>query len=256
MSFVFNIFNTSLGLFLLNDYFQRNYPENYKEVFYTFGYNCIYLFSKCQIYCNFLSKNIKKKIDEKPRLKFYLNSIYKYFQHYASKNENVNKEIEEIKMQDIYNIFNEINSKNIYSLVNEESFFIYSDIRNIDNKNKIINKMITPTYPLDLQYEVSSVKFILIELIINKTPYKMSLKDDSYNDSYNYYIVDNILDHKFFIYYINHHLLDVFTWNNKDMLINSLKLKIVDQNAVIINVDLNKQSLQIKKDTYSIIDVE
>ena len=246
MNFIFIICNTGLSLFLLNDYFQRNYREKYQEVFYTFGYNCIYLFSKCQIYYNLLSKNIKKRIDENPRLQFYLNSIYKYFPTFVTKNKTINKEIEEIKMQNIYNTFN------IDSFTKEESFFIYSDIRNIDTKNKVINKMITSTYPVDLQYEVSSVQFILIELIINKTLYKITLK----NDSYNYYIIDNILDKNFFIYYIFHDLSDVFTLNNRNMQINPIKLKMIDQNASFVDLDLNKQSIKLKKDTYSIINAE
>ena len=42
MNFVFNICNTGLGLFLLNDYFQRNYREKYQEVLYN---HALYQFS-------------------------------------------------------------------------------------------------------------------------------------------------------------------------------------------------------------------
>ena len=97
----------------------------------------------------------------------------------------------------------------------------------------------------DFIYEISDIKFMLCELYIGDKVYKINLKSDIEN--YNYYLVDNIIDKKFIIYYlIEFYNEDFYTSTDKFI------LKLIDHNVNNFEIDITNTSnyIQIKKDGY------
>lgn len=98
----------------------------------------------------------------------------------------------------------------------------------------------------DLLLELSTMKFILMEIFIKDTIIKIELS----NDEYNYYIVNNVLDKHVINYIVNEHY-----FNEKKLILDETfeyELKIIDNNANA-NLITSDKSIKILKDGYEII---
>lgn len=228
--FLFNFLKTCILSVLFNDYLKRVYPEKYNDSIVTLSYNLIKFYSKAQIFYGKLVVYVNNFIEANPNLKQILNDFYK--------KEIERNTITQVKGTDIhikyYTDFNET-----YFDTDEDSIYIFSD--NINAVEKPVNNVILHSQPFSSVYQVSNVKFMLVELLVNEKSYKIDLKTDKYN----YYIVDNILDNRFFKYFLNN-----YHASNIDD--NTLTLKIVDQNVDSIEIDLTNKYIQIKQDSYII----
>ena len=197
IAFITNLLKSVFFAYLLDDYLKRTYPKRYEDFLVTVSYNLIYVYSKAQIFYMNIVKTVNKKIEETPKLLKLKNDLDLLLNQ---KNGTVIM-IECIK--------NGILSDNLSTT--ECDFALYS---RLDDSNKCLNKKIV--YDLDESidvYEVSDIKFLLVELKIGKDTYKIDLKTDEYN----FYIVGNRFTKQFFQYYILLHS------NNK----NILNIKIV-----------------------------
>jgi hypothetical protein len=217
------------------------------------SYNLLYFFSNFQIFYTKINNNINKKIidfiqyyDKNCNLMFFI-------EHLNKKEKNFN-ELEYIKNNKIVKI-----DKKETVLDISFDFIIYTDYSKINNKyfnfnnnlyytslNNCFNKIIYYKNPdnYNYNYEISQFKFILLELLINKYLYKIELKTDDYN----FYIVNNVLDKNFFMYYLVN-----FLKYNEEKNDEILLLKIIDQNVKIFEIDLEKQFISINKTDYNII---
>ena len=87
---------------------------------------------------------------------------------------------------------------------------------------------------------------MLVEVKINDEAYKINLKTDKFN----YYIVDNILDLKFFKYYLYNYQVCNLTTEEKDK-INKIVVKIIDHNVNMRELEITDDKfIIIKKDDY------
>jgi hypothetical protein len=115
----------------------------------------------------------------------------------------------------------------------ECDFALYS---RLDDSKKCLNKKIV--YDLDESievYEVSDIKFLLVELKIGTETYKIDLKTDEYN----FYIVGNRFTKQFFQYYLTEILkitegVDKFSLHMIDHTVNKVELDFSDENAHIL----------------------
>jgi len=116
----------------------------------------------------------------------------------------------------------------------ECDFALYS---RLDDSKKCLNKKIV--YDLDESidlYEVSDIKFLLIELKIGTETYKIDLKTDAYN----FYIVGNKFTKQFFQYYLTEILkksdesVDDYSVHLIDHNVNSVQLDFSDENNHIL----------------------
>jgi hypothetical protein len=160
------------------------------------------------------------------------------------KSENI-KEIEYINQGKVVTKYNR--SDTIINAVKEGTpFYIFSDF-NSELNNIRINKKIIQNTTITLDYEVSNIQFILVEIILGDKTYKINLKDEKYN----YYLVDNILDKKFFTYFlinfVDSNLTYDYIYNHDNFIV-----KIIDNNVEIKEIDMtnNINFITLKKDYY------
>jgi hypothetical protein len=220
IAFITNFFRTFLLSLLLFDYLERTYPKKYEVFFITVSYNLIYVYSKAQIFYMNIVKKVNKKIEETPKLLKLKNDLDLLMNQ---KNGTVTM-IECIK--------NGVLSDKLS--MTECDFALYS---RLDDSKKCLNKKIVYDLdePIDV-YEVSDIKFLLVELKNGVETYKVDLKTDAYN----FYIVGNKFTKQFFRYYLTEILkqsaesVDNFSVHIIDHSVNKVELDFSDENNHIL----------------------
>ena len=236
ISLLINIIKTGFFGILLNDYLKRNYPDKYNEILISASYELIHIYSKGQILCNKFIVQIKTIIDSNPQLKKIVNDIYK--------KDIQRNQICQIK-NDSINIKYYTDNTEKYFEPDENSIYLFSDNEGA-TENKSVNRVILHSQPFSSKYEVSKVQFMLVEVKINDTAYKINLKTDKFN----YYIVDNILDLKFFKYYLHNYQICNLTTEEKEK-IDKIIVKIIDHNVNMKELEISDDKfIIIKKDDY------
>ena len=236
VSLLFKLFRGCVFVVLLNDYLQRTFPEKYSNCLIVTSLKAIHIFSKYQIITTKLCIQIKDVLKSNTYIK-------KIFDKINSKD--IRNEICQVKKNSIHLKYF---SKDISSIHFEEDgncFYIFSDCTGA--VDKCVNKVLLYSQPFSSTgYEVSNIKFILLELKINDKTYKIDLK----NDESNYYIVNNIFDMNFFIYYLKNYQVCPLT--DEDVTrIEKFDIKLIDQDANIRELEItNKKFILIKKDEY------
>lgn len=249
LSFIYSFLKTTFFAFLLNDYLQEKYPEKYNEVVINISLKILFLFSKSQITINKINKYIVDSFNQvmikNPKINIFIETCINYYNHFTNKTNNIH-DIEFIS-----------NGKIIYSeskenIINDATIWfprlydliIYSDY-NLNGEHRYINKKIHKSIEnKNFGYESSNISFILSEIIIGEKIIKVDFKTENYN----YYIVNNIFNEKFILYFLNRH----YSFEIKDTpheTLNHFKLKIIDNNVDTKEYD-NLVNIQIQKDGY------
>lgn len=234
-------FKTSIFSYLLNYFLKKNYPEKYNEYLIAVSMNIIYITSVVQIKIKKCKKYIYRT---NPRLVELINNYMK------TNNDNKHNVEFILDGKVIYSSTRE-NITNYIVDTPKEDFILYSDYSTINSENicinkKIINDLITEDKNFD--YELSDIRFMLCELIVGDIVYKIDLKSDNYN----YYLVDNIINKKFIVYYLLNHYHETVSLDEIKNENSKFILKIIDNNVNICEIDLTNGSsfIQIKKDSY------
>ena len=213
--------------FLANDYFKNNYTEAYNTMITHGGFYLIHMYSKIQILCDKLPISLPiiliqlfNNSSRGSEVEFIQDG---HVQFVGTKDEFVKKDIK---------CWNDI----------DYDFIIYS---NYDEVNKITNKIIFTKIPdeNDFNYTISNVKFVLVEVEMNNKIIKIDFKTDTYN----YYIVDNVISEKFLEYFIKKYYPHEKIRFQQPFC--EMKLKILDHNVEKQEFD-SKTTLQINKDDY------
>lgn len=238
VSDLLTLLRTLLTIFLFNDYFKRNYPQEYESFLVSLSMKMLYMYSKIQIIYNKISYKVNLYINENQLIvtqKVVKNEIYQILNGEIYKKFRSQNVLEQFVN---YNLFDDFKS----------NLFIYSDNNN-PLHDKCINKIILNEKNISLKYDVSTIKFMLLEVIIHDKTYKITLKSDTYN----YYIVDNVFDKKFFIYYLKNHNTDIDTITNEDIdtLKEKINIKLIDNNVNVKELEITDEKfIIIKKDSY------
>jgi hypothetical protein len=240
------IIQTVILLNIIKGYVERKYNVNFTNVFISVSYNIIYVYSKCQILFIKLNKTVATFIESNPSLLKISNDVKSLFAGETTKNS-----IEFIKNGEI---IKNIKCKdfNCDELINayetDYDFLIYSDINNDNCANKIMSQK---GEEITVQYELSRVSFLLVELQLDNTIIKIDLK----NEKYNFYIEGNVLSLEFFTYYLKNiyfdHDFDLTSYDN-------ISLHIIDQDVNTFELDLVEKNhiIKFEKDSYAIIEPE
>ena len=228
ISFIANLLRTSIFGALLNDYLKRTYPKKYEEILVTVSFNAVYAFSVIQIKIKQAQKYI---LNSNPRLSELLETYNKTF---------IKNSIDFV-----------LNGKVIFSTTiltpdidhpKNPDFIIYSDGK---SKNKKLLTEVSVDEKYD--YEMSDIRFMLVELKIADNTYKIDLKSDNYN----FYVVGNCFTKNFFVYYLTEILKQTQQFDND----NKFIIKIIDHNVNPIEFEFTdkNESILLEKNGYKII---
>jgi hypothetical protein len=180
-------------------------------------------------------------INTNPQLKAFIDNIYK---KPAVQNQ-------------IYKIHNaEISAKNyttdngnyFEAVAADASFYLFVDNANpIDNTDGCVNRVIFRGPPFSSKYEMSDMRFLLFEIKVHDKFYKINLRGPGYN----YYVVNNILDRNFFLYFLKYY--QVYDLTDDDVSnIKSFEIKTIDQNVNVKNMEItDEQFITVKKTDYT-----
>jgi hypothetical protein len=238
MLYFLTIFKIFGFIYFANYYLKKKYPQEYNKFLLETSLKIIYIGSVIQIKFKKITTYVYKTF---PRIKNFL--------------DNYNKIDDQDNIEYILDgkvIYLTSKEKIVNHIVNitKEDFIIYSDYVTANNNNFCTNKkiIITPEQicsDKDFIYEASDIKFMLCEINIGDKVYKITLKSDIEN--YNYYLVDNIIDKKFIIYYLIEFYNEDFSKSTDKFI-----LKLIDHNVNICELDITDtvNYIQIKKDSY------
>lgn len=229
LSAIFTFIKTSALIVLTSDYFKRTYPEEYENALVSVSYKAIYLFSKCQILFGKLSVHVLEFINANPQLKAFIDNIYK---KPARRNQIC-------KVHD-----GEVCSKNytadganyFEAVAADASFYLFVDNVTADENGGCANRVVFRGPPFSSKYELSDVKFILFEIKVHDKFYKINLREGSYN----YYIVNNVLDKNFFVYFLKNYNVCPLTEDDVNN-IKSFEVKTIDQNVNVNNMEITDE---------------
>lgn len=245
---IVKIANYIFSFYFFNTAFKNLYPETYNNFIIKISYCCVYCFTVIQMKAMQTQKFTVNKYNTfilaYPYVKTKVNNISEYF----------------IKTQDIEYISDgeviETSSKK-WLLQNYKK--IDPDENNI-NKMTIytngINKKVLRIVPIEESHyncEKTSYNFVLIEVIIKNEIQKIDLTTDTYN----YMLVDNVINKDFVFYFLKTHYpnfvknISYYYSGNLD----KYTIKILDQdvNEIILN---QYNYLTFKKDDYKISSIK
>jgi len=244
---LFELGKATAFVYLLNDYLKRNYPDQYEYTMVCISYNLIILYSKLEFMSN---QTINYMIERNPAILPAIEQI----QEIITKISNYMSEQSTIEFIKDSKIVNKL-TKNTYFTMNFDfeniDFMAYYQI--IANKPINVKIIHIPLEDKDnllkeesiFELEQSSIKFMLVELQINNQTYKVDL----FSDRFNFYIVNNVLDKSFFLYYLRYYTdVDVDSIKIEDIF-----LKIIDHDVETNIYDLNKHyCIIIEKNNYNV----
>ena len=239
LSYIVYFIQTSALMILLHDYFQKNFPQQYSGFLINTSYNAIYLYSRLQLLYGKMKIGFYSIIISSPYLKKILEDI----------NNNKNE-----RNIDIIQFYDRVLYMKKYSQDTDNYFedkkgslYIFSDFFNQQN-----NIIISRSQKFPDNYELSDMKFIMMELKLGDKKFKIDLKTENIN----YYVVSNILDKDFFSYYMFTHS---HIYENKieadefSSLIENGTVTILDDKVQNFEVDLKKNgSIIILKNGFTI----
>lgn len=222
------LLNTLLYIMLFADVLERRFPNEFKRIMIEITINCIYAFSKLQIYFSQTNNTINRIIDSNPTLTKLKNDV----KIFLKQDKSVKKEY--IK-----------DGKTIVQNISDEYDFViitsHSETGSLHKKIVYKGENVDNNLP-----EESVIKFMLLELQIgeNTNLYKVDLKSDKFN----YYLVGNKFNKQFFIYYLRQYLNVNKEINDDDKI--SLKILDHDVNTVILELSDKNASLELENNNY------
>lgn len=224
---------------LVNDYFQRKFPVEYNNFIVKLTFESLHMYSELQLFGMKCKNKWNLWLHSKPHIKNIINHIY-YIPNTESKN------ITEFKDGTICVKTYSKENPTHFQEANDSLYILHDCVK--ENSKCIISR--SQVFPED--YEVSSMKFLMVELNLSDNKYKIDLVTEDEN----YYIVQNVLDKDFFLYYMVSHSQnypDKIVYEDLKQFMENGIVKIIDDNAQIVEVDLGrKESIVILKDNYTI----
>jgi len=226
------ILNSILTAVLIADVVERRFPSGFQSFVVEISYNCIYLFSKLQIFISNSNEKLNNMIDNNHTLLKIKNDIKNLLKPGILI---AHEFIKDGKPIDLFN--------------GTETDYDFSIVSWTDETNNYINKKLDydrDPHTVSLS-TASDMKFILIEIKIGDTdPYKIDLKTDKFN----YYLVENKFNKQFFIFYLQNYLeIKEIKYDEK------IYLKIIDQDVNTFEMEFTdkNESFVLEKNGYKFI---
>ena len=238
ISFIANMLRTIIFAFLLNDYLKRTYPKKYDDLLITVSFNAVYAFSVIQIKLRNAQRYI---LNTNPRI---ANLLEKYNKPRIKNVLDFVLDGNIILSTTILNSKSDINqlATDINPLPEIFDFIIYSESKS-ENKKLFQDVSENGKY----EYELSDIRFILLEFKNGDNNYKIDLKSDAYN----FYVVGNCFTKQFFIYYLKQ-ILKINQENKDD---DKYYLKIIDHNVDTVEFEFTDKNdrILLEKNGYKLL---
>lgn len=223
----------------------HNQKEKWEPTIINMGYNFLYCFSLCQIQYNKIKSIILPIVS--PKIIVVYSDIKNYLKDRGFIVESTSKRVilidnNGIEICELVTKHKNKKDDDFQEMLNTQ--LDYSSILLLDKNNDIgcTNCIFYQTFPESLNYEISEINFMAIELEHNNKNYAINLKTECYN----YYIVNNSLNQHFFKYYIQNVLKTSINPEKFDY-----KVTIIDHDVNIITL-LPHQHLILEKNSYKI----
>jgi hypothetical protein len=223
---------------LLNDFFERRCPDEYRKfidklhnLLIGLSYNCIYCYSNLQIFLFRTKHDLNKFIDNNPTLSRLRDDANKML---TKKPSGPNFTSYSVKDSEVYNV----QKSSTYFIICDDS-----------RKTPIGKKLFYDESYIDhnnIKFEKSTAKFLLIEFKVgDNDAYKIDLATDAFD----FYFVDNKFTKEFFIYYVKKYLN-----SNLDVKPDTrCIIKIIDESVTIKTFDFQgNESITLTADCYNI----
>ena len=221
----------------LHKYLVWNHSHEYDNFRFSCGYFAIYYFTKAQMLCMNIYSYMMEMIDPILKSDFFID-------HFPEIKETVDL-YEFIKEGDIFDFcpYKELINRSDYP--KEFDFIIYSKI----DKKDVYNNKIYSYIPTKIDEIIkTNYQFMLCEITIKDETFKIDLATNKHN----YYIVDNVIDKHFIIYFLKRFLPCIFERCEMED-IEDYRFKIIDQNIVMKEMDQHSK-LIFCLDNYEIIE--
>jgi hypothetical protein len=209
------------------------------------GYNTLYVFSVCQIKYKKYYKKINNIVN--PYITLIENFINKFKKSEKPKKIRVFKIIDNngniIQSHIIEGNLNEIDYTHLKSLTSNYKLLLLCEKSESESESGYTNNIFFTELPETFDYKELTYSFMMIELEYKKKKYVIDLK----NKEFNYYIVNNFLNHTFFKYYLKNILNKKIDEDNFDY-----SVTIIDNN-VNISIVLPNQCIIFNEDNYKIL---
>jgi hypothetical protein len=229
---LFTIFKTTTVIAVTCAFLKRTNPQKYENLVVGVSFNMIYLFSKCQILFGKLSARVTEFIKSYPQLKAFFTNVP------------IQNQICQIRAGNIC-VKNHTTDVANYFADEDGSFYLFVDNAHV-SESGCVNRVVLRLHPFTSNYEPSDTRFLLFEVKIHDTFYKINLSGETYN----YYIVNNIVDKRFLVYFLKQYR--VYNLTDHDIRnIKSFTVKIIDQNVNVKTMEITDEHfITIKKIDY------
>ena len=243
---MFTFFITSFKLallgFALDNYLNYAYPVEYETFRIHCAYYFLYYYSKAELIFNKTKPHIVKALEP-----YMDNEIVKNMMKLFESDKTI-CDLEFIKDGVVVfrcmkeNLFNE----SLFIPTNFD-FIIYSE-----QTPKTVNKKLYYSIPknleTDFQVVTTDYKFMLFEVVIGNESVKINLDTEAYN----FYVVNNIINHVFLLYYLRTYCSQLFEKNSLEN-IQNYKIKYIDDSICIKEAEKYVEFL-LKKTSYELIE--
>jgi hypothetical protein len=251
ISYINLFLKTTFVSFFVNDYLYQKYPEKYNEVLINISYKLLFLYSKSQILFNRVNKDMiticNQFLIRNPDINNFVERVKSSYNYFVNKTGNKINNIEFISNgQVIFETSKGIGTDGNMDFPIAYDFIIFSDVDKVTRDNMCVNKKIQKSIETNnFSYEISNISFILTEIIIGDKTFKVDFKTKDYN----YYVVNNIFNEKFILYFLNKY----YSYEITDFQPETIKLftlNVIDNNVDTHEFDKNI-NVQIQKDKYT-----
>jgi hypothetical protein len=217
---------------LFIDFLDRKFPNQLKEFCIKITYNCIYLYSKLQMYFYKLNKTLNKFIETNPILLKFREKLDLFLKPVSFTNTVY---VKYGRLCQLIDLHNEIPDFSIVSWLS-------------DNKNYINKQIIYDMSKKFTMSEESDIKFVLIKIKVGDGEERIiNLKTPIFN----YYLVGNKITKEFLIFYLKYYLEINDHINNTD----KISVNIIDHNINVIDIDFTdkNESIILEKNGYQLL---
>lgn len=235
----FYFFQTFSFIIFAIDLLERRFPNEFQNILGHLIYYTIYIYSNFEIYIKRFIEYLWYVIENSAPLSCL-------FEIAIEKDNKIEVYYNTTIMDTI--LKKELNDELLENWMNTPfDFLIYTERENSSkiNYKKIFHKNKFEKEDMkNISVVDSNISFIMLEIKINEHHYKIDLK----NDNLNFYVVDNLFDKSFFVYYITNILK-----KNIENIDTQFDVKLIDHNVNIMEFNINYgHGILLEKNGYQI----